>query len=282
MKKTDRITNYLSINNLTMIMFYMYLSISWFEFYWYSNSYLNEYTRLDLATYTLDKYDSWVSSAKYYDFIIFIFPALLLWNSLFIRLIFYVCFFMLYFVSNIPNLDFTVFGLISQSFYTIVVAFVGFLFCADIVKVSRYARPFLNLVNSKVYLILVYFTALLTVFSSMFGRYSEREQFVHQQLDIYSDSLTLIIGMPLAQAALFMACSLGIFVTGKLRVLLVISSWFALAAFIPMRLEWNAYFMLSDLYTLLSAIALWSTKYSNLNLDNNRNMYVNDGASRVD
>lgn len=261
MRKIDQIINDHSIAYLTMSIFYIYLSVTWFEFYWYGDNYLDEYLRLDVATYTLTDYEQWISSAIVYDFIIVTSPALLLWKKLFIRSIFYGCFFALYLFPSIPNPNLTVLGLVSQSLYTVVVAFVGFLLCSDILKTFRFDKSFLNFVNSRVYCILTYSTALLVVISSIFGKRPEREYFVQQYSENFSDIFSIVIGMPSVQIILFMACSLGIFSTGNSRVVLIILSWITLAVFVPIRLEWNMYFMLSDLYVLLSSVMLWSTKY---------------------
>lgn len=235
------------------VAYYGYLLIAYLEFYALPANYINEYVRLDLATYSLEHFDRWVQPSPIYDFIIITFPTLLLWNNAICRIAFYGAFISIYILYPAPNPTLTIVGLVSQGFYTFFIVGVGFVLYSDILRVNVFHKLIL-IISSIFYSALAFFMATAVAFASAFGARNEREQFAEQHSN-YAEQVTgLTIGMPPAQILIFLLLSLGVFAGGKQRALLVFLSWVSLAVFVPMKVEWNTYFLLADMYTVLSAI----------------------------
>lgn len=250
--KNTKLNYYRVLSISAFVAYYGYLLIAYLEFYALPANYINEYVRLDLATYSLEYFDRWVEYSPIYDFIIITFPTLLLWNNAICRIAFYGIFISTYILHPTPNPTLTIIGLVSQGFYTFFIAGVGFLIYSDILRVNVLHKIIL-IISSIFYSSLVFFMATAVALASAFGAKNEREQFIEQHFS-YAEQVTgLTIGTPPSQLFIFLLLSLGVFAKGKIRALLIFCSWVSLAVFIPMQVESNTYFLLADIYTILSA-----------------------------
>lgn len=248
----------LSLSVFVILLIYHY----WYaqETSWYSEEYMQAAFTLEVVTGNLDAYGMSPPGLDFYDIAYLLYPLLLLSTHLLARLAFYIAFVLLTYVIDSTYSNLHVLGFLSQTLFSLVVVALGFLLYSDLRRFSTDKRKLFNRLQTKEFRIFIFMLAAIVVLTSAFGWQAEKQAAVNEFFLRYADFSTEIEpGTPYYQLGLFLLLSVGVFLPKEKKILPVALSWLALSITTGLRVESPTYFLIGDVYILLSAMLVWST-----------------------